>query len=361
MQIGIGIGIGIGAAWGVRTTVTYLLGPFVFATAEAAPMASPHTETGAVGSLTVTDTAPIFSVAGGKLAYNAGVSGFVVSPTALARVAGRAVLATVQRTTMGPDGATAGWGSATTNVGRHHVSLKSAGAIVCRTAGGGADLIGESWPTGADIDLACVLRTAGAFFLARVPGANALYTLYWVDVSLTGPTLYPGFSNADDVGNADNLRVADLGGSWATDYGIATDRKATSANGDTIAHTADCIIEHTITAATGVSQELWVRRVDANNGWIVRMDQAGSTIALIEKVAGVETSRSIAAQTWTNGVTYRVLVTAEGAAIKTYVANAPKNSYDGATNFQEATGGYASHAGTDLLGWPRKLAVPNGV
>jgi len=159
----------------------------------------------------------------------------------------------------------------------------------------------------------------------------------------------------------DNLRVTDLTGAWTSDYGIATQRKATSVDSDTITMQANALVEHTITAATGVTQELNVRYTDADNRWIVRMDQAGSTCKLIERNAGTETERASAAQTWTNGSTYRIVVICDGTTITSFVAYVQKNTYASATLNQTATTATVSNAGTNLISWPRTVTLPAGV
>jgi lysophospholipase L1-like esterase len=123
----------------------------------------------------------------------------------------------------------------------------------------------------------------------------------------------------------------------------------------------DAIVEHIITAATGVTQELMIRRVDDNNCWIIRMDQAGSTVKLIEKVGGVETEKGSAAQTWTHGTQFRIVVSAEAYHILVYVGTTAKINYNSAYSNSTATGIKVSRAGTELVAWPKKYNISVGV
>jgi hypothetical protein len=147
---------------------------------------------------------------------------------------------------------------------------------------------------------------------------------------------------------------------WESDYAIATNRIPVSSNGETTTAEADALIEHRITAATGVTQELMVRRIDDNNCIIVRMDQVAGTIATIKKEAGVETPLDSDAQTWVNGTDYIVRCHVIGSYIRTYVhiaataspmnKNVVVNTYN-----QTETGVKVSHAGTELITWPHVL------
>jgi hypothetical protein len=183
--------------------------------------------------------------------------------------------------------------------------------------------------------------------------------LLWVDTlgsaspvrAVTGPS-----APARMCAGVDFLRVTQLSPPWNTDYGIATNRVATTSAVSETTSEANALIEHTITAATGVTQELSIRRTDDDNRWVIRMDQAGSTIKLIERNGAAETERSSAAQTWTNGTAYRVVAIADGNAIRSFVADVARNAYTSATFNNTATGVQVSHAGSDLVAWPRVLS-----
>jgi hypothetical protein len=201
------------------------------------------------------------------------------------------------------------------------------------------------------------------FYLIR-GGIYTNWTLLYV--SNTGTTAKaPVLNFFDESGTAlDNFRVLDLApldSRFASDEGLATARIASNSAGDTIAQQADALVEQTLTAATGVDKDLYVRWVDDNNTWIVRQNQAGSTVKLIEKVAGVETSRGSTATTYTNAVAYRHIAICEGIVIKVYVDNVLKITYSSASFQATAIMAKGAAAGAELKSYPRTLSLPGGV
>lgn len=222
--------------------------------------------------------------------------------------------------------------------------------------------------TGVEYQMAMVSRgrvgSMGGFLYAIKGGAFTDWTTLYVDTQVTASTLYPAITNNNSILTGDEWQVCDLGGPWNTSllYGVAVARLATTAASDTLAGTPDGLAEHTITAATGVTQELIVRRTDDNNCIIVRMDQTAGTIRVYEKNAGVETEKTGGAttQTWTNGTTYRVVVKLNGSAIWTYVNDSRKNVATSTFN-QTANGVKVSHAGSNLVVWPLSLDIRPGL
>jgi hypothetical protein len=160
---------------------------------------------------------------------------------------------------------------------------------------------------------------------------------------------------------AASAHVVQLPAPWNSAYGIATNRTASPVTGNSLTHEVDCVIDFTWTAATNEVLEIDLRRTGADNRWIVRCDQAGSTIKLIERNGGTETERASAAQTWTNGTVYRILAYADGNTIFTKAGTVGnignKNSYASATFNNTATiamvSGFAT--GTNFVAWPRTL------
>ncbi len=331
----------------------------LFTTAAVAPLASPRTAEPGPGTLTLIDPADQLSISGAALQVAGGdgagwVRGFY-GTTGLARMAGRSLVVSFTQVS----------GSAYAPL----VWSRSAGIVAPNSAGTSDHALrqnagnpqiyinGTAGPAHNVVMTAgaIVLRAAGAFYLYQLSG---VWSLEWVDNAQNTATLYAEFSNFNGVGAIQDFTVADIGGNWATAYGLATSRIAVTIADDTTTMTADGLIEHTITAATGITQELIVRRTDDSNCWIVRMDQTGSTCALIEKNAGVETSRSSVAQTWTNGTGYRIVAYCVGNAIDVYVASVIKATYTSATFNNTATGVKVSRAGTDLVAWPRVPTTP---
>lgn len=200
-------------------------------------------------------------------------------------------------------------------------------------------------------------RATGMFFLSNKSGSTA-WQLMHVDNSNNSLNVYPSITVPTSGTNRfiERIHVFNLSAPFDTDYGIATNRVASPAVDETTTSEANALIEMTWTAVTGETWELSTRRTDDDNRWIVRCDQAGSTIKLIERNAGVETERSSAAQTWTNGTQYRLVVIQDGNTIRTYVANVAKNTYTSASFNNTATGVKTNKAGSNLVTYPRTLS-----
>jgi hypothetical protein len=203
------------------------------------------------------------------------------------------------------------------------------------------------------------MRDTGTFCLWRDSASPAnVYRLLWV-FKVGTMALVPTILDAAASENytIDNMKVEMLTGGFLTQYGLATARTAITADGDTLTGTADAIVEHTITAQTDVTQELSVRRVDDNNRIVVRMDQTNSLIKVLTRISGTEVEKVSAAFTWTNGTQYRIVVIMDGTAVQVLVDDVSKYS-NTITSLTTNTGVKVSHAGADLVIWPRTVTVP---
>jgi lysophospholipase L1-like esterase len=209
------------------------------------------------------------------------------------------------------------------------------------------------------VEMAVISRNPGAIFLQRVKAGQ--WRVVWVDSATASASL---MLRTNDIGRPfwlDEWGISnDLPAVWSDRFGIATARTATTANGSTSTAEVNALIEHTITAATGVTQELMVRRTDDNNCIIIRMSQAGSTIKIIEVAAGSETEKASAAQTWTNATAYRIVVTVDGYSVCAYVGTTYKATWTSARNTPTATGVKVSHAGSELVTWPLNVTLAMG-
>lgn len=342
-----------------------------FTTDESAPLASPRTMEPGPGTLTLTQTDGEFSISSSELNFPAQSTATYGDQQAVgdsqSRIAGRAFLVSALTfdTADSDDEFTIGWWQSDTSLEpgqsakiEHFFWFYRSAALYARSSTAGSSQ--GTYAASTAYDIAVVLRGTGAFFLRRV-GSSGDYTLFWVDNVNTTATVYPAISNFTQAGTLDDFRVKDLRGAWESDYGIATNHVATTSADETTTMEANAIVEHTITAATDVTQELMVRRTDDNNTWIVRMDQTNSTIKLIEKNSGTETERSSASQTWTDSTDYRVVVICDGNDIDTYVDGTAKNSYASASFNSSATGVKVSHVGANLAAWPRAIALRSDV
>jgi hypothetical protein len=194
-----------------------------------------------------------------------------------------------------------------------------------------------------------VLRSAGSF-----PIING--RLVWV-FDERDTNLYPGIASHNTVIEEDIFGALSLPANgytaFETEFGAATNAIASPSSGETATSEANSWNEFTWTAATGETLEWLIRRTDDTHAWIIRCDQAGSTIKIIE-VNGGETERASAAQTWVDSTEYRVIVIADDESIKTFVDTTAKASYESAAYNKAETGqkisGFA--AGADLVCWP---------
>lgn len=350
-----------------RVGLVYLL-KATFSQDMAAPLpASLPIDTG--GPLTVVQVDGQLSQSGGKLVFPAQTTPawgdlYLVEATGRSRIAGRALLATINLSAAAyhwfgfNDDAT----PADAVSGGEAFRIQPAGQPWVKGSSGLTDT-GITLITATDYQYAIVLRATGAWFFLRGE-VLVNWTLVWVTNTNTTATLYPAFSVYNASGTLDNFRVLDLGtydSRFATDEGLATARIASNSAGDTIAHPADAWIEQTLTAATGVDKDLYVRWTDDANCWIVRQNQAGATVKLIEKVAGVETARGSVATTYTNATAYRQIAICEGSVIKVYVDTTLKITYSSASFQATATTAKAQSAGAEFKSYPRTVDLPGGV
>lgn len=333
-----------------------------FTTDAAAPLTTPRTCEPGPGQLTIVDTNSIVSVSSAQLVLNGTpAANDRITSASQARLCGRAFLFSVpSRTTITNGQCNFSFGPTVTST-----SIDAGFEYVSTTAirwKSGVTVIEPTYTLGAGVhDFAIIMRGTGAWLYGR-NGGTGVYTLLWVYNAATAAEfarliLTGAFATAITM---DDFRITDIGGQYATDYGIATDRVASPSSGATATMTSDAVVEFTWTVATNETLELDVRRTDASNRWCIRCSQSGSTIKVIEINAGSETERSSTAQTWTNTTAYRIVVTADGTTIKPYVDLVPKTAYASASFNATATGvavaGFAT--GSNLVAWGRFAALP---
>jgi hypothetical protein len=379
--------------------VTYLLRD-LFTTAQAAPLGR-QCEPGP-GALAVVDTASKLSVASGKLqvAAGGGAGDPGVWGAALSRTAGRALLATVNSTSgLGYFG----WDtnqSGDPGAGGWYFSGATARLYEAATPYGL-----ETISNGVDYHFAVVQRGTGLFLLYKLAAAST-WTLAWVSNVNSTATLYPAFAGNSFVGTLDDLRVTDLPGAWATDYGIALNRSTfTAANGTAltaitpeaggawtaqnaatweiqsnkaqplsvpgsgiraaatlVSASADVWLEATIRFSTVVGAGLLVRFTDVSNLWLVNIET--TTVVLYERNGGTYTSRASASFTPVVATDYRVVVITAGSTIRVFINNTSYMTYSSATLNQTATthgvrADGASVTFDDFVIYPRTPLVPN--
>ncbi len=198
----------------------------------AAPLPSPLPCD--VGSLTVTDTENKLSIANGALACAGGKASSTygdpgVFGPALAKTGGRAMLATIT-----PANTTGrvmvGFGNAQNgNITQAAVRFTATGQLDAYINAALIAAIG-TFAASTAYEVAIVLRPAGGAFVLIRGGVYITWTFLWVGTATLADTQYPSVANYSAAFTADNLRVVDLGGAWATQYGIALGYQLNPAN-----------------------------------------------------------------------------------------------------------------------------------
>lgn len=329
-----------------------------FTTTEAAPMVSPRTCEPGPGTLTLTDTGSKLATSNGNLV----ISGLTVSNSdprfdgTLAYAAGRCVGYFGLRLVSGAPNNSNVRPSVRTN---YNIIVPLGTNLQVLDAGGGPSNVIQTISADTDYNVKIIANPSHTFV---VLGNKLMFPMH-NQISNMNPRYMVGNAISANMLLA-SLRAVDLIAPWTTSYGVATGHTTSPASGATLTHEANGFVDFRWTPSAGQVLELWLRRTDDNNGWIVRCDQAGGTIKLIEKNAGVETERGSAAQTWTAGTNYRVVALAEGNTIITYAGTVAsgfvsvKNTYTSATFNNTATGALVSGftTGTDFATWPRTLS-----
>lgn len=324
-----------------------------FTTDDNAPLTAPRTCEPGPGTLAITDTNNYLSISSGQLSASNSAASYNGDPSvwsqALTRVAGLGVFGLFSAISARIH---AGFDSNQSGDATEIINLYSSANTMGITPGPAA-LYEWTNPAG-DKYLSVIARGTGAFYIANVGGSQ---TLMWVNDTLTTTPIYANIQSAVNLStwSCKWLRVAKLGAPWTTDNGIATNAVVSPSVNEVTTSLADSIIEMTWQAVTGQTWNLYVRRTDDTHTWCIRCDQGGGTVKLIE-INGSETERASAAQTWTNGTNYRVVVITSGNTINVYVANAQKLTYGSASYNNTATGIKTDRAGTNLITFPRVLS-----
>ena len=339
-----------------------------FTTAQGAPLATPRTAEPGPGTITIVDTGNLLSISGGRIVSSGawGTSDPKVARLAtFARAVGRAFRAVVRRPAGSNNGPFVGVLTSSsgandyTNVVTFFLRNSSAVLDIIETGSGFAQFTVGNYSNSVDADLWMIMRSTGWFYVHN----NKLMYVSRLDASANVFDWRVACNQTNTAAlQIDTMQNVDLGGAWASDFGIATDYKATSAAGDTIVMIADALIEHTFTAQTGVTKNIMFRYVDDNNCLICRCDQAGGSIKIFERNAGVETEKTggTTTQTWTNGTSYRVVIMCDGTEIRTWTAStvAITGKNNTTSSFQQtATVAKVDHAGTNFASWPRNVTI----
>jgi len=324
-----------------------------FITDDAAPMTSPHTCEPGPGSATILDTTNKLSISGGVLSCLDGVErdNKYKSATTFDRSAGLALYADVVGAW---PLAQLGWRVVdddswyfTLGMWTWYGSLNAShGSGWSNFSIGGDGKVGRWF---------VILRDgAGAYYVRKTSDVYYLMYVSKINTAASGLTIIAGVSGG--VSSFDNVSVKQAASPWTSDSGLQSFYDASASAGDTGTQQADGIVEATWVAVTGETYELSFRMTDVDNRWIIRIDQAGSTLKIIERNAGAETERSTAAVTFTNGTSYRVQAYLNDEFIFITTAVFLEGQYWTAAFNKTATMMKTSHAVTDFTAWDRTLS-----
>jgi hypothetical protein len=313
----------------------------------AAPITSPYTEGN--GSLNITDSANVMPIASGlHISARTGAGDpKALSTSALVFAPGTCLFA--QHNIVTAYRALTGIGATLADF-----SLGISSGVSVNVSGVNTFFATVTFP--AKVVKAVILGSTRTYFLLY-DGTN--WKLWYAGTTVSGASARYYGVGVSDAG-AENekiryMRLCQLAAPWVGDYDTATARVAIPGIGETITSEANACQEMTWTAVTGQTWNFIVRRVDDSNCVIIRLDQGGSTIKVIDVAAGVETELASAAQTLTNGTAYRLWVIQDGANIRTAVNGVVKNNAT-STALATATGVKTDRAGTNLIAWPRNYS-----
>jgi lysophospholipase L1-like esterase len=213
-----------------------------------------------------------------------------------------------------------------------------------------------------DYEIAIVLGTKGTWYFIRGgewdASGTSLYgfadwTLAGFDYITPDATLYPcAYIGGPSNTWIDSIRLVQLGSEWTNKFNCADDFVESSTNGSVITMSHDSMVDHTITAATGVEQELRARIRNPSNYICLRMNQTESWSKLIHVTDGTETQISSNAQTFANGTKYRAQIFCWGSNVLAKIATSSRGTSTTMPVFtNDMFTAYSSHAGSNFVSW----------
>lgn len=305
--------------------------------------------------LTITDASTIHSITDSRLRFvgtPAAGTGFVGN-TAYSRIKGRGVRYAFARDMIINAFVRYGWNTAFDNT--LDVVILGSSPDTLRPAASNVNI----YLIPAPRDIWAILRTAGHFVLTDKK-------LLHVQATGTGTNLRPcvfiDATVATDF-DLDSVAVIDLtaldGSDWEDTLRVNTVANPTSGQASTSEPNA--YVEFTWVAAAAQIVDFEFRQTDANNGWVVRLNQSTSRVYLYEKVGGVETERGATggiAQVFTAAASFRCEVIYDGTQIITAINGTKKHDYIAATAYQSNTAvsisGFTNNV-TNLIIWRRDI------
>jgi hypothetical protein len=242
-----------------------------FTTTASAPLISPRSAE-PTGTETLVQTDGQFSIADSKLVFPAqatpvwGDQGFY-DAVARTRTNGLALYARVRVSANGGAGAIIGFASSGSV---SHIALDERAWYILSSSlrlinAAGTNLqIGFGLTNYVDYDLAIIENASRVYYWTR-GGGRSEWSLGYVDVPGSS-NIRAMFGNNNVDGLFDAFRVAQLGSPFTSDYGAASYRNSGSVSaGTTFSHSADFVMEFTVTLPSSGNAIIYVRKIDANN------------------------------------------------------------------------------------------------
>lgn len=339
---------------GAGISIEYLFRA-LFGTDTAAPLANPTAVE--VGTIVPTDTGNKMSITGGALAL-LGKSTWGDpswrSGATIARSAGNALVFRINPNVYTPTTFYAvfgGYPTTTTSTQPQAGYAVVSGGLSINLAG--AELTALPSLEIQEHTVAAIMRSTGAFFVSVDRGR-----LLWVSKAGTNALYLGGTDYFAQTFLFNEAHAANWGTDWQTDTAFLSANVATPTTGETITHEADCLLEFTWTPGAGETLSLEFRKTDANNLWRLDCAQAGGTIKLWKREAGVETEYSTGkTQTWGVGAAKRIVISMVDSAINVFVADVIKNTTNAAYTQRTATGAKASGfaTGANFQAWKSNI------
>lgn len=328
-------------------------------------------KTADIGTLTYNEVDGSFTASGGKLTYAAqttpvwgdqSVRSQLVSM--LDDVAMVAVGVINQSTRQG---ALLGWWTATSLAEANlRIGIRTLSTPAINTGVGSVEIANSlTFAANTDYPVATIARDtdsdANAEEYQAFVKADGYWQRLWTLLGQNDASMYAGFSNLSAVGSLDNFKVKPLASSLFNPSvellgAVSAGQAWTSPDGDTIK-------KWTQTTLPGVGQQtnIWIRKQDANNAWILSTASNGLT-TLFERVAGANNSRGSGGSS-VNGSEHTAI--ANGANIRFFVGTSQAINYTSAYNFLRATNSEVNALGggavSDMRDWKRQIRSENGL
>lgn len=280
------------------------------------------------GTRSVTDGSAVAAAGSGRLVINGNpATVFMFSHGSFERIAGRVLRQDIVVVPTASQGRIrAGWSSNISN-DQLDAGVAFSGSTTFHIMGTSSILV-SNFPFTPPYRLLAILRPTGVYLLGRAysagdDGIDGSYQLLLPGLNEAVVQMYDKLTVTTGAAQAittDSWEVLDLGGRYGQTYGLATEWVNAPTSGEAALGDADGWTEVIWTPQAGSTLDLKFRYTDDDNCLILRCDQAGGTIKLFDRTAGVETEYAAGkTQTFTAGTAYRVWAKHVGTAVLSWV------------------------------------------